>query len=199
MTMTDDDLPLPDDAVEVARITEPWGLKGGFHLRTYAADPQAVFSSRRWFVQPPEGRPRPKDAPPLPKLLRITQVREHGESVVAMAQEVADRNAAEALKGARIFVSRSSFPTADDGEYYWIDLIGLDVVNREGLALGRVERLMDNGAQSILCVLPVGTDAPAGAPASGKPHERLIPFVDAFVDSVDLAARRIVVDWGLDY
>jgi 16S rRNA processing protein RimM len=134
-----------------------------------------------------------------PALLRITDAREQGDGIVAAAQDIGDRLAAEAFKGARIFVSRSSFPTAGDGEYYWIDLIGLDVVNREGLALGRVERLMDNGAQSILCVLPVGTDAPAGAPASGKPHERLIPFVDAFVDSVDLAARRIVVDWGLDY
>jgi 16S rRNA processing protein RimM len=193
MTMTDDDLPLPDDAVEVARITEPWGLKGGFHLRTYAADPQAVFSSRRWFVQPPEGRPRPKDAPPLPKLLRITQVREHGESVVAMAQEVADRNAAEALKGARIFVSRSSFPTADDGEYYWIDLIGLAVFNRAGESLGTVVDLLDTGPHTVLRL-----QVPAEVPGA-EPSERMVPFVAAYIDEVDLKGRRIVADWGLDY
>ena len=192
MTMTDDDLPFPDDAVEVARITEPWGLKGGFHLRTYAADPQAVFSSRRWFLQPPEGRPRPKDAPPLPKVLRITQVREQGDRVVAMAQEVVDRNAAEALKGARIFVSRSSFPTADDGEYYWVDLIGLPVFNRAGEALGTVVDLLATGPQTVL---RLQADAAAGA----EPVERMIPFVAAFIDEVDLKGRRIVADWGLDY
>lgn len=192
MTMTDDELPFPDDAIEVARIAEPWGLKGGFHLRTYAADPQAVFSSRRWFLQPPEGRPRPKDAPPLPKVLRITQVREHGEGVVAMAQEVADRNGAEALRGARIFVSRSSFPTADDGEYYWVDLIGLPVFNRAGEALGTVVDLLATGPQTVL---RLQADAAAGA----EPVERMIPFVAAFIDEVDLKGRRIVADWGLDY
>jgi 16S rRNA processing protein RimM len=108
---------------------------------------------------------------------------------------VDDRNAAEALRGARIFISRQSFPTAKDGEYYWIDLIGLAVVNREGAALGTVIDLLDTGAH---CVLRVQRP---DAPADAKPDEaeRLIPFVDAYVDKVDLTERRITVDWGLDY
>jgi 16S rRNA processing protein RimM len=99
------------------------------------------------------------------------------------------------LRGARIFVPRSSFPSTTDDEYYWVDLIGADVVNRQGDALGRVSALIDTGPHSVLCVRrpDAATDA-----ADGQ-AERLIPFVSAYVDTVDTAARRIVVDWSLDY
>jgi 16S rRNA processing protein RimM len=106
--------------------------------------------------------------------------------VLAAAQEVPDRDAAEALRGARVFVARSSFPTAAQDEYYWVDLIGCAVFNRDGVALGRVADLTDTGAHSVLHVVQ-------------DDDERLIPFVAAYVDAVDLAARRIDVDWGLDF
>ena len=110
--------------------------------------------------------------------------------MVASAQEVPDRNAAEALKGARIFIARSSFPTPDEGEYYWVDLIGLAVVNREGVELGTVTDLMATGPQQVLVI---------GYEADGKAQERMIPFVDAYVDEVNLQAKRITVDWQPDY
>jgi 16S rRNA processing protein RimM len=99
------------------------------------------------------------------------------------------------MKGARIFISRASFPTAGDGEYYWVDLIGLDVVNRQGEALGTVIDLIDTGAHSVLRIQrPAGE---AGVPEGAS--ERLIPFVAAYVDDVNLSERRIMVDWGLDF
>lgn len=190
----------PDDAIEVGRIVDAWGIKGGIKVLPFSSDPQALFSSRRWFLKPPEdtpGRPLPKPgkAVPLPTLLKITDCREQGDVVVAMAQDVPDRNTAEALKGARVFVSRQSFPTADPDEFYWIDLIGLSVVNREGVALGQVSDLLDTGAHSVLRMR-----RPDAAPdAKLDEAERLIPFVAAFIDKVDLAARTITVDWGVDY
>ncbi len=192
------DAEFPADAVEVGRVTDAWGIKGWIRVQPYAKDPQALFSSRRWYLRPPllqPGRPAPVVAAPLPHLLRVAEARSHGDDVVAAIRDVTDRNAAEALRGARIFVARSSFPTADEGEYYWIDLIGLQVVNRDGVALGRVIGLLDNGAQSVLQVRD-----DAAADAAGQPvAERLIPFVAAYIDHVDLAARRIDVDWGVDY
>jgi 16S rRNA processing protein RimM len=188
-----DDLPWPDDAIEVARVVGAWGIKGGIRVAAYAADPQALFSSRRWFLQADPARPRPAGAAPLPRVLRITQAKEHGDGIVATAQELTDRNAAEAMKGVRIFVSRASFPSTGDDEFYWVDLIGLDVVNREGQALGRVVELMDTGAHSVLQVV---AELPGDPP---QRQERLIPFVSAYVDRVSLADRRITVDWGLDY
>ena len=187
-----DDAGFPADAVEVGRVLDAWGVKGWIRVQPYAKDPQALFSSRRWYLRPPEpqsGRPAPAAAAPLPPLLRITQARPHGDAVVAAVRDIDDRNAAEVLRGARIFVARSSFPTVGSDEYYWVDLIGLQVVNRDGVPLGEVTGLLDNGAQSVLQVREAGADG----------CERLIPFVAAYIDGVDLAARRIDVDWGVDY
>ncbi len=185
----------PDDAVEVGRVVEAWGVKGWIKVQPFAADPQALFSSRRWFLKPPDGSAATKrpTVTPLPSLLKIKTARPHGEAVIAQAQDVDDRNAAEALRGARVFVSRASFPTADPDEYYWVDLIGLAVVNQQGIHLGTVTGLLDTGPH---CVLRV---APEGDRQGDKAAERLIPFVSAYVGEVDLTARRITVDWGLDY
>ncbi len=178
---------LPADAVEVGRIVGAWGVKGGFKVKPFAADPQALFSSKRWYLQPPEtARPAgTKAAPPLPELLRIVTAREQGDGVVATAQDLDDRDAAEALKGARVFVSRSSFPTPEAGEFYWVDLIGLDVANRQAVELGRVVGLIETGPHCVLRIQP----------ADAQAAEVLVPFVDAYVDRVDLEARRILVDW----
>lgn len=193
--MLDDEVVWPEDAIEVGRIVDAWGIKGGIKVLPFSSDPQALFSSRRWFLRPPEKPLGPKAATPLPTLLRITNAREQGDVIVATAQDVADRNAAEALRGCRVFVSRASFPTADTDEYYWIDLIGLAVVNREGQALGSVADLLDTGAHSVLRVTQVETDGQGPA----QERERLIPFVAAYIDAVSLEQRRITVDWGLDF
>jgi 16S rRNA processing protein RimM len=188
------DTTLPPDAIEVARILGPWGIKGWVRIQSYAADAQAVFSSKRWFLQPAEGQHGPAAAA-IPPLLQVTLVKEHGDGIIATAVEIPDRDTAERLKGARIFVSRASFPSAGVGEYYWVDLMGLDVVNRDGAVLGVVADLLDTGAHSVLRVTYPTQDA-KGQPQQG---ERLIPFVAAYIDDVSLEQRRIVADWGLDY
>ena len=178
---------LPADAIEVGRIADAWGIKGWFKILPYSASPEALFSSKRWYLQPAEKGPKVFDGTVL---IRIKEAREHSDTVVASSHEVPDRTAAESLRGARIFVSRASFPTPDADEYYWVDLLGLDVVNREGLPLGQVKDLMATGPQTVL-VLAFEQD--------GKPQERMIPFVSAYIDQVDLAARRITADWQPDY
>ena len=190
----DDEPPLPEDAVEVARVMGAWGVKGGIKLKAFSADPQALFSSKRWFVQPGERHllpPPPGAAPraPLPGLLRVVQAREQGDSIVATCQDLSDRDAAEALTGARIFVSRASFPTPDDNEFYWVDLIGLRVHNRDGVDLGTVSHLIETGPHCVLAIRPDAEGA----------DEVLVPFVDAYVDRVDREARVIHVDWDLNY
>ena len=185
----------PDDAIEVGLVLGAWGIKGGIRVRPFSRDPEALFASRRWFLRPPEPKPGLRASSACPAVLHITGSKPQGDSVVATAQELPDRNAAEALLGARIFVARSSFPSVGDGEFYWIDLIGLAVINREGLALGNVVGLIDTGAHSVLQLRR--PDAADGA--TGEATERLIPFVAAYIDDVNLAERRITVDWGLDY
>jgi len=86
-------------------------------------------------------------------------------------------------------VPRSSFPTPDDGEFYWVDLIGLSVANREGAALGAVVGLIETGPHCVLRIQP----------ADPKAEEVLVPFVDAYVDRVDRESKLIHVDWQPDF
>ncbi|MCC2633791.1 MAG: rimM [Ramlibacter sp.] len=178
---------LPADAIEVGRIADAWGVKGWFRVLPHSADPQALFSTKRWYLQPSERGAKTFSGTVL---LRVRESKDHSDSVVARADGVEDRAVAELLKGARVFVPRSAFPTAAQDEFYWVDLLGLDVVNREGLALGRVKELLSTGPQTVLVI---------AYEEEGKPAERMIPFVAAYVDGVDLPARRITVDWQADY
>jgi 16S rRNA processing protein RimM len=178
---------LPADAIEVGRILDGWGIKGWFKVLPYSADPEALFSSKCWFLLPSEKGTKTFSG--VAKLA-IVEAKVHSDTVVACAHDVADRNGADALRGARIFISRSSFPTVEKDEYYWVDLIGLAVVNREGIALGTVRELLSTGPQTVL-VLDYQAD--------GKTLERMIPFVSVYIDSVDLPGRRILVDWQADF
>jgi 16S rRNA processing protein RimM len=83
-------------------------------------------------------------------------------------------------------VARAAFPVLAEGEFYWVDLIGLDVVNREQQVLGQVAAIVSNGAQELLQV-------------EGVDGVLLVPMVPAYVEEVDPAARRIRVDWQSDW
>ena len=187
---------LPDDALEVGRILDAWGIKGWLKILPHSNDPEALFSVKTWFLQVPEAKFRPGfTAFSGTVSLQVDEAKIHSGTVVAKFAGLDDRNMAEALRGARIFLSRSSFPAAATDEYYWVDLIGLNVVNREGVALGSVRDLMTTGPQSVLCIEYTTTQEDGTSVVA----ERMIPFVSAYVDAVDIAGKRITVDWQPDY
>lgn len=183
---------LPADAVEMGRLGEAWGIKGWLKVHAYSASPDALMDADEWFLQRPLA-PHDRGFVAFNGTVSVKPlaVKPHADTLVVQLDGVNDRNASEALKGARIYVARSHFPACSDpDEYYWVDLLGLHVVNREGVLLGQVKDLMATGPTSVL-VLSHEQD--------GKPAERLIPFVSAYVDNVDKAAGRITVDWQPDY
>lgn len=166
----------------VGHITGAYGIQGWVRIRPYSSDADALLHAKTWWLDKPDLRD-----------VDMMQAKIHGEDVVAQLMGVADRNAAEALKGATVQIRRSHFPPLADDEFYWIDLIGLTVENLQGECLGEVGDLIDNGAHPILrVVVPL-------APGEDKARELLIPFVDQFVKAVDQTERKITVDWGLDY
>ena len=187
---------LPEDALEVGRILDAWGIKGWLKILPHSTDPEALFSAKTWFLQVPEAKFRPGFTTFSGTVsLKVDEAKIHSGSVVAKFSGLDDRNAAEALRGARIFLSRSSFPAASTDEYYWVDLIGLNVVNREGIALGCVRDLMTTGPQSVLCIEYASTQEDGTSTTA----ERMIPFVAVYVDKVDIAGKCITVDWQPDY
>lgn len=210
MTLSLTPCDLPSDAVEMGRIADAWGIKGWIKVHAYSASADALLAGTEWFLQPPVA-PFDRGFTAFKGTIRVEvkEIKPHADTLVALCDASPHRNAAESLKGARIFMSRSQFPqTSDPDEYYWVDLLGLRVVNREGVALGVVRDLMSTGPNSVLVIeytvaAPVadvsGSEEPAAPVAASKQAERLIPFVAAYVDKVDKAAGVITVDWQEDY
>jgi len=183
--LTDSAAHLPDDLIQVGHITGAYGLRGGIRVSPYSLDADALLSVKTWWLDKPSLRP-----------VQVRNAKSHSGDVTATLVDVTDREMAEALKGATVQVSRADFPALPEDEYYWTDLIGLETVNLQGEALGKVTDMMHNGAQSILRITP---EADPNAAPDAKAPERLVPFVDQYVKTVDLQARLITLDWGLDY
>jgi len=175
---------IPDDLTPVGYVSGAYGIVGGIRVSPHSPEADALLNVKTWWL----------DKPTL-HAVSVRSAKLHGGDVVATLVGMRDRNDAEALKGAAVSVSRSEFPKLEEDEFYWSDLIGLDVVNLEGEALGKVTDMMHNGAQSILRIAPVAVEGALDA----KVSERLVPFVDQFVKTVDLNGKKITLDWGLDY
>ncbi|WP_197033136.1 ribosome maturation factor RimM [Thiomonas sp. FB-Cd] len=182
------DIAWPDGLLQVGHVLGAWGTQGWIKVAPASSEAGVLLKARRWWMQSPLGRPVQRVE------LAVRLARRHTASVVALLEGVGTRTQAEAMRGWTIHARREDFPPPGEGEYYWVDLIGCAVFNREGLELGTVSGLLDSGAQSIL---QLKTSAPLGEET--KANERLIPFVDAYIVNVDTAARRIVVDWQPDY
>lgn len=191
----------PDDLVTVGHVTGAYGIQGWIRVRPYSTEAQALLNAKTWWLEK-SGAPKQD--------IDVMQSKEHSGDVVARLTGVADRNAAEALKGTAVYISRKHFPVLDDDEFYWVDLIGSAVENLQGEQLGVVSDMMDNGAHPILkVVVPVQETAPQGEEAaqakkgarekSAAAPELLIPFVDQFVKTVQPKEKKIIVDWGMDY
>jgi 16S rRNA processing protein RimM len=173
-----------DDYLVMGRIVAPYGVKGWVKVHAYSDDKTALLAYPAWWIRPRAGKGDEKGGW---REYAVEASREHGATLVAQLQGIDDREAAAALKGADIGLARTMLPAVEDDELYYDDLVGLVVVNRQGMALGKVARVQDFGAHPVLCI------------ADESAVERMIPFVAAYVDGVDVAAGRIDVDWQPDY
>lgn len=172
----------PADLIELGVIGEAYGVHGWVKVFPHAQaglSGSALLDARRWWLVRGDVR----------RSVAVEASKVHIHAVVAQLAGCADRTAAEALKGFRVYARRADFGQPAENEYYWVDLIGARVVNTAGASLGMVAGLLDNSAHAVLRVTPDEADA----------AERLIPFVEAYVREVDLAQAKIVVDWELDY
>lgn len=165
-----------DPFVVVGRVTAAFGVLGWVKVLSYTRPPDNLLSYQPWCLK--------RDGAWLPWAL--DGVRLQGGTILAKPSAVTERNGASALVGSEIAVSRDVLPATDPGEYYWSDLIGLDVYTLQGIHLGRIERMIETGAHDVMQV-------------AGE-RERLIPFVrGVHVRDVDLAAGRVEVDWDPEY
>lgn len=194
---------IPADLIEVGFLRGAYGLQGWVHVQPHSGDADVLRGARQWWLRRPKAAMARATGDEAAAILEITGVRSQGAGLVAKWQGCDDPETAEALKGCGIAVSRASFPRLPQGQYYWVDLVGSQVVNRGGEPLGIVSGLRSNGAHDLLEVqrrtpLPAGA-APEQGGGQAAQAVLLIPMVPAYVDGVELAARRIRVDWEADW
>jgi 16S rRNA processing protein RimM len=173
--------PVGDMIVVLGEVLGSYGVRGSIKVRPFTASPETLLRHPTWWLEPRGGDWRE---------YRQSDGRLHSGALLVALNGVDTREAALAMKGARVGVRRSALPAAGDGEYYWDDLTGFAVRNRAGVLLGEVSGLTEHGAHPLLRV---------SRPAGTSGAERLIPFVPAIVDRVDVDAARIDVDWGEDF
>jgi 16S rRNA processing protein RimM len=166
---------LTNKMIVMGRIGGPFGIKGWIKVQPFTGGLDGLLEHQGWWL----GRDGRWER------IQVEDGAVHGRTLIAKLQGCEDRQAAARLKGLEIAIPRDQLPASADGEYYWSDLIGLEVANREGVALGRIARLIETGASPVLVV-------------EGE-RERLIPFAQTVIVSVNLADRRLTVDWGADY
>jgi len=165
------------DHVCVGAIAAAHGIKGEVKIKAFTVDPKSVGSYGPLLDETGQ------------RSFALSAVRPNGEStVIARLDGVSDRNAAEALRGLRLYAPRSALPKAEEGEYYHHDLIGLDAVLADGAPFGKVVGVDNFGAGDVIEIKPVSGDSV------------VLPFTDETVPTVDLAAGRVVVvlPQGLD-
>lgn len=155
----------------MGRVAGSYGVRGWVKVAPQKGVAQALAAATEWWLGE--------------EACRVEQARVHGATVVAKLAGIEVREAALALKGRKVAVARSALPDAQDGRYYLADLVGLEVVNGEGVKLGVVRRWFTNGPQDVMEVAGEKT--------------RLVPWVPAVVKRVDLEAKRIEVEWGADW
>lgn len=166
-----------EQLIVVGTIVGLYGVRGWVRVMSHTQPRENLLHYGQWQLSQ-HGRWRP---------IELEAGKVHGKGLVIKLQECSDRELARQLIGADIAVPRSELGPAEEGEYYWADLVGLRVETIEGQPLGVVDHLIETGANDVLVI-------------QGDDRERLVPFVaDAVIKQVDLAAGLIQVDWDPDF
>jgi 16S rRNA processing protein RimM len=161
----------------MGRIVGAFGIKGWVKVKPFSGEPDALAHHPQWAVRVGEEW----------REMDLEEFEVHSKGPVAKLAGCDAREAADALKGAEVALPREALAQVEEGSLYQVDLVGLDVMEEDGSLLGRVEGFFEAGDASVMVVAGEGG------------RERLIPFVDDFVKSVEPAAKRIVVEWKQDY
>ena len=170
--------------VVLGRISGHFGVKGWLKVVSYTRPIDQLLEYDEWFLS------RLDDEEPWTKT-RVSESRQNSKGFVVKLSGFDSREESEVLVGCDIGIDKSQLEQLPEGDYYWLELIGLNVINLEGLDLGRIDHLLETGANDVLVV---HQDL-----AQGEPVERLLPWTPDVVTRVDLEDKVIIVNWKEDY
>ena len=176
------------DTIELGKIVGVWGVKGWLKIFSYTRNRQDIGLYDEWLLV--QQRLKSPQSVSDWQSVKVKNCRSQGQNIVAQLDGIDDRDQAHALIGQKIFIQRSQLPVLSEGEYYWMQLIGLDVVTKQGEAIGTVTSMLETGANDVFVV----TDSP-----ENDKQERLIPNINEVVAKVDLMTNTLIVDWDKDF
>jgi len=160
--------------IPLGHVSGVHGLQGWVKIHSLTEPREAIFDYQPWLL----GESRKK--------VRVIQGKKHGSRLIALLEDVDDRDAAESLVNRPIAVYREQFPESEEDEFYWADLEGMAVQLADGTPLGTIDRMMATGANDVMVVR--------------GDRERLIPFVpEQYVQRVDMENGVVVVDWDPEF
>lgn len=162
--------------VPMGYIKGVFGIKGWVKVHADTEYADSLLDYPQWRVN--------KDG--TVRTVELEEGKTVGDELQVKFTGIDDRDTAALLRGYTVEISRAEFADTEEGEFYWIDLVGMSVHNREGEVLGTVSSLMETGAHDVLVI-------------DGSHGRKLIPFVSHYVDQVDSETRIITADWGIDY
>ncbi|MDT0594701.1 ribosome maturation factor RimM [Glaciecola petra] len=170
---------LASDKLTIGKIGAPYGVKGWVKINSFTQAKDNIFEYSPWQLNSIHG-----DA----KNIKVDQWRTHNNSLVAKLEGIESRDDAEEIKNAEISIDASLLPELDN-DFYWKDLIGMQVLTDKGYDMGVVKELFETGANDVMLVKAKINDA------FGQ-KERLLPFLhDSVVLNVDKDGNTITVDW----
>ena len=172
----------------MGRISAPFGIKGWIRVQPFSETASGLTNYSTWWLSSADGW----------REVEIEQSQAQGTDVVAKLAGCDDRDVAAAFKGQQVAIPREAFPPAQQGEFYWADLMGLRVKNSEGLEFGVVTSMIETGANAVMAVQKIAEPVVQQSAVGGS-DERLIPFIADVIKRVDIAAGVIEVEWGADY
>jgi 16S rRNA processing protein RimM len=167
--------------IVLGRIVAPYGLHGWVRVHPFGDDPDRWREMPHWWLGTVADG---ESGDWLSHTLEDSRV--HGKDLIAKFEGIDDRTAAETIDGRYIAVPREALPRTATDEYYWADLIGLEVINSEGMSLGKVTGMLAASAHDVLCV-------------GDLERERLLPFVAAVIKDVNTESRVMRVDWSSEW
>ena len=170
-----------DELLVIGKIVSVHGVRGEVKVYSYTDPIDNLLDYSEWTLR------RDGEA----RSVSLVRGRVQNRVLVAKLKGLEDREEARALSGFEICVPLESLPPLPEGEYYWHQLVGLQVINQDEQLLGRVDHLLETGANDVLVVKPCA--------GSLDDRERLLPYTDHCVQAIDMAAGVMRVEWDADF
>jgi 16S rRNA processing protein RimM len=168
---------LDSELISIGEISGVFGIKGWVKVFSLTDPRENILEYSPWIL---------KKGSEI-KEVKLLNGKRQGKSIVACIEGVSDRDDAASYSGWEILINKSQLPETEEGEYYWADLVGLSVETESGISLGKVDYLIETGANDVLVV-------------NDTEQERLIPFLqDSTIKKIDLTDKLMIVDWDPDF